>query len=260
MHTHRHATIQNPSNVTYLAGYTICQTIMENISKYFWVTSLTQMMEKLPINSDTHNTWSAARFLPINNVAAMMQTTTDEDWILLMTTENRIVVFSIGKYEEVRVLWTKMLSKHQVSLVWTKQSNTASLTSPKKVKEKRYQKSFQAQIQDRTFLSFSYKLIKQIRNFYIFIRHLGYVSHTTKCRSTLSRPLDVPVRPRPRSRLGTFVLIFQFFHSYMKKSSMSSLKKRSLDISLQHKNEASYKFSKKKLLHLAEKRAGGWKG
>ena len=35
-------------------------------------------------------------------------------------------------------------------------------------------------------------------------------------------------------------------------------KKRSLDISLQHKNEASYKFSKKKktLLHLADFRAG----
>ena len=32
----------------------------------------------------------------------------------------------------------------------------------------------------------------------------------------------------------------------MKKSSKSSLKKRSLDISLQHKNEASYEFSKKK--------------
>ena len=31
----------------------------------------------------------------------------------------------------------------------------------------------------------------------------------------------------------------------MKKSLKSSLKKRSLDISLQHKNEASYKFSKK---------------
>ena len=44
---------------------------------------------------------------------------------------------------------------------------------------------------------------------------------------------------------------------YEKKSSKSSLKKkRSLDISLQHKNEATYKFSKKKLLHLAEKRAG----
>ena len=52
-------------------------------------------------------------------------------------------------------------------------------------------------------------------------------------------------------------LIYQFFHSFMKKSSKSSQKKRSLDISLQHKNQASYKFSKKKLLHLAEKRAGG---
>ena len=33
-------------------------------------------------------------------------------------------------------------------------------------------------------------------------------------------------------------------------------KKKSLDISLQHKNEASCKFSKKKLLHLAEKSPG----
>ena len=32
----------------------------------------------------------------------------------------------------------------------------------------------------------------------------------------------------------------------MKKGSKSSLKKRSLDISLQHKNEASYKFFRKK--------------
>ena len=40
-------------------------------------------------------------------------------------------------------------------------------------------------------------------------------------------------------------LIYQFFHSNMKKSSKSSLKKRSLDLSLQHKNQASYKFSKK---------------
>ena len=44
----------------------------------------------------------------------------------------------------------------------------------------------------------------------------------------------------------------------MKKSGKSSLKKkRPLDISLQHKNEATYKFSKKKVLHLAKKRAGG---
>ena len=43
----------------------------------------------------------------------------------------------------------------------------------------------------------------------------------------------------------------------MKKSSKSSPKKRSPDISLQYKNQASYKFSKKKLLHLAKKRAGG---
>ena len=42
----------------------------------------------------------------------------------------------------------------------------------------------------------------------------------------------------------------------MKKSSKYSPKERSLDISLQHKNEASYKFSKKKLLNLADFRAG----
>ena len=52
-----------------------------------------------------------------------------------------------------------------------------------------------------------------------------------------------------------------FFHVYMKKKKTSnpSLIKRSLDISLQHKNRASNKFSKKKkkkLLYLAENRAG----
>ena len=43
-------------------------------------------------------------------------------------------------------------------------------------------------------------------------------------------------------------LIYQFFHSYEKKKfkAFCKKKKRSLDISLQHKNEASYKFSKKK--------------
>ena len=41
----------------------------------------------------------------------------------------------------------------------------------------------------------------------------------------------------------------------MRKSSKSSLKKRSLDISLQHKNQPTYKFSKINL-HLADKRAG----
>ena len=51
-------------------------------------------------------------------------------------------------------------------------------------------------------------------------------------------------------------LIFQFFRSYMKKSSKSSLKKRSLDISLQHKNEASCKFSKKNFCTWPKKRAG----
>ena len=44
---------------------------------------------------------------------------------------------------------------------------------------------------------------------------------------------------------------------YDKRLKVFSLKKkRFLDISLQYKNKASYKFSKKKLLHLAEKRAG----
>ena len=41
----------------------------------------------------------------------------------------------------------------------------------------------------------------------------------------------------------------------MKTTSKSSLKKKG-DIYLQHKNRASNKFSKKKLLHLAENRAG----
>ena len=49
---------------------------------------------------------------------------------------------------------------------------------------------------------------------------------------------------------------FHFFHVYMKKkNSNPSLKKRSLDISLQHKNRASNKFSKKKLFS-AENRLG----
>ena len=51
-------------------------------------------------------------------------------------------------------------------------------------------------------------------------------------------------------------LIFQFFSLLYGKKFKVFSKKRSLDISLQHKNEASYKFSKKKLLHLSEKRAG----
>ena len=41
-----------------------------------------------------------------------------------------------------------------------------------------------------------------------------------------------------------------------KKFKVFSKKKGSFDISLQHKIEASYKFSKKKLLHLADFRAG----
>ena len=58
-------------------------------------------------------------------------------------------------------------------------------------------------------------------------------------------------------------LIFQFFHLYRKKSSKSSQKKKkkkkkkgSPDISLQHKNKAGYKFSKKKTFALGQKSAG----
>ena len=49
-------------------------------------------------------------------------------------------------------------------------------------------------------------------------------------------------------------LIFQIVHSYMKKSSKSSLRKRFPDISLQHKNEASYKLKKKKTFALGRKK------
>ena len=51
-------------------------------------------------------------------------------------------------------------------------------------------------------------------------------------------------------------LIFHFFHVYMKKNFKPFSKKRSLDISLQHKNLARYKLKKKKLLYFAENRAG----
>ena len=51
-------------------------------------------------------------------------------------------------------------------------------------------------------------------------------------------------------------LIYQFFHSYMKKSSKSFLKKKRLSIYLSSiKTELAINFLKK-LLHLAEKRAG----
>ena len=77
-----------------------------------------------------------------------------------------------------------------------------------------------------------------------------FIQEGEKWQLTLSRPLDIPVRPR--SRLGTFVYIshflldFSVFSLIYEKSAKSFLKKkRSLDISLQHKNEASYKFSKK---------------
>ena len=57
---------------------------------------------------------------------------------------------------------------------------------------------------------------------------------------------------------NSFLTWFFSFYTLIWKKSLSSLKKRSIDISLQHKKEASYKFSKKKkLLHLTENRAGG---
>ena len=69
---------------------------------------------------------------------------------------------------------------------------------------------------------------------------------------TLSRPLDVNYvleQGQGHGHLSKYLifgLIFHFFHVYMKKkTSNPSLKKRSLDISLQHKNRASNKFSKK---------------
>ena len=74
---------------------------------------------------------------------------------------------------------------------------------------------------------------------------------------TLSRPWDVNyVLQQGHGHLSKYLisdLIFQFFHSYIKKSSKSSLKKRSLDISLQHKNRASNKFSKKNTFVLGPK-------
>ena len=51
--------------------------------------------------------------------------------------------------------------------------------------------------------------------------------------------------------------VFSFFYSYMKKSSKSSLKKKGLLIYLSSiKMKLAINFLKKKLLHLAEKRAG----
>ena len=71
----------------------------------------------------------------------------------------------------------------------------------------------------------------------------------TKSYLTLSRPLDVPVRPRARSRSRLYLiydLIYQFFHSCMKKSSKSSLKKKGLLIYLSSlKTELAINFLKK---------------
>ena len=77
---------------------------------------------------------------------------------------------------------------------------------------------------------------------------------------SLSRPLDVNyVLDQGHGHLSKYLisgLIFHFFRVYVKKkTSNPSLKKRSLDVSLQHKNRASNKFSKKNLLYLAENRA-----
>ena len=88
-------------------------------------------------------------------------------------------------------------------------------------------------------------LLKMVINPYPFRVHWTY--RYVQCQGQVYGHL---------SKYLIYDLIYQFFQSYMKKSSKSSLKERSLDISLQHKNEASYKFSKKKLLHLAKKRAG----
>ena len=68
---------------------------------------------------------------------------------------------------------------------------------------------------------------------------------------TLSRPLDVNYvleQGQGHGHLSKYLiwLDFSFFSClYEKKTSKSSLKNRSLDISLQHKNRASNKFSKK---------------
>ena len=92
---------------------------------------------------------------------------------------------------------------------------------------------------------------------------MGILPAKIKCSQlTLSRPLDVNYvldQGQGHGHLSKYLisgLIFLFFHVFMKKASNPSLKKRSLDISLQHKNRASKKFSKKKLLYLAENRAG----
>ena len=59
---------------------------------------------------------------------------------------------------------------------------------------------------------------------------------------TLSRPLDVNYvleQGQGHGHLSKYLisgLIFHFFHVYMKKNSKPLSKKRSLDISLQHKN------------------------
>ena len=81
---------------------------------------------------------------------------------------------------------------------------------------------------------------------------------------TLSRPLDVNYvleQCQGHGHLSKYLisgLSFQFFSCLYEKKNFKvfSKKKKSLDISLQHKNRASNKFSKKKLLYLAENRAG----
>ena len=67
---------------------------------------------------------------------------------------------------------------------------------------------------------------------------------------------NAKVKVMVMSKYLIYVLIYQFFHSYMKESSESSPKKRSPDIYLQDINQATYKFSKKKLFPSAKNRAG----
>ena len=62
------------------------------------------------------------------------------------------------------------------------------------------------------------------------------------------------------SKYLIYDLIYQFFHSYMKKSSKFSLKKKKKGLLIylsSIKTKLAINFLKNKLLHLAEKRAGG---
>ena len=90
------------------------------------------------------------------------------------------------------------------------------------------------------------------------------ISKMVKPKWPLSRPLDVNYvleQGQGHGHLPKYLisgLIFLFFSCLYKKKKFKpfSKKKGSLDISLQHKNSSSNEFSKKKLLYLAENRAG----